>query len=109
MRHSYSQEEPACLSIGEYECPSALYTSEFIVAAGVVMFHRKSKRVVLVTDEINSKAGWFFPKGRKNIGEAVHDAAVREVHDRIHIFPHLVHLFFWIMGCLHRKRDDRIK
>ncbi|KAK6360879.1 hypothetical protein TWF730_006995 [Orbilia blumenaviensis] len=57
---------------------SLLCAKDFITGAGAVMFHRKSKRVVLVIDTRQEQFGWFLPKGRRDIGETFEQTAVRE-------------------------------
>ncbi|RVD89108.1 uncharacterized protein DFL_000129 [Arthrobotrys flagrans] len=59
---------------------SLISANAFITGAGAVMFHRKSKRVVLVIDdrEEHRPLGWFLPKGRRDVGETFEQAAVRE-------------------------------
>jgi len=59
---------------------SLIHSSAFLTGAGAVIFHRKSKRVVLVIDEREEarSLGWFLPKGRKDVGESLEHAACRE-------------------------------
>lgn len=72
---SYNIPKESCL----------LSSSNFITGAGAIIFHRKSKRVVLVTDEREDQRwlGWFLPKGRKDIGESLGEAAVREGEEEV--------------------------
>ena len=60
-----------------------LYSREFIQGAGVVIFHRSTKRVVLVIDNDYAQYGYFLPKGRKNVGERIEDTAVREGEEEV--------------------------
>ncbi|KAF3934508.1 hypothetical protein ABW19_dt0205234 [Dactylella cylindrospora] len=76
-------EEMDAQANASYNIPrdsSLLAADAFITGAGAVVFHRKTKRVVLVIDDREDKRwlGWFLPKGRKDIGESFAEAAVRE-------------------------------
>lgn len=60
----------------------ANYASEKIVqGAGVAIFHLASERVVVcyhTRDEY-----WFLPKGRRNVGESIEEAACREGFEEV--------------------------
>ncbi|KAK6525355.1 hypothetical protein TWF694_005494 [Orbilia ellipsospora] len=76
-------EENMALANVSYNIPresSLICAGAFITGAGAVMFHRRSKRVLLVIDEREEEKalGWFLPKGRKDAGESLEAAAVRE-------------------------------
>ncbi|KAK6329936.1 hypothetical protein TWF718_003363 [Orbilia javanica] len=78
-----SLEENMAQPNASYNIPyesSLICGNAFITGAGAVMFHRKSKRVVLVIDEREAQKalGWFLPKGRRDIGETFEQTAVRE-------------------------------
>jgi 8-oxo-dGTP pyrophosphatase MutT (NUDIX family) len=54
------------------------YSSEnFVESAGCILFKLSAEKIGLVH---HKKSGqWLLPKGRRNVGENRHDAAVREV------------------------------
>ncbi|EPS39590.1 hypothetical protein H072_6645 [Dactylellina haptotyla CBS 200.50] len=81
-----SLEEKMAVPNASYNIPresSLISSPAFITGAGAVMFHRKSKRVLLVIDEREDERplGWFLPKGRKDVGESLEAAALREAEE----------------------------
>ncbi|KAF3914198.1 hypothetical protein ABW20_dc0103009 [Dactylellina cionopaga] len=76
-------EDQMALANASYGIPresSLMCASAFLTGAGAVMFHRKSRRVLLVIDEREDQKplGWFLPKGRRDVGETFEQAVVRE-------------------------------
>jgi 8-oxo-dGTP pyrophosphatase MutT (NUDIX family) len=58
----------------------AQYSSlQFVESAGAVLFKLSTQQICLVHHKSSNK--WLLPKGRRNIGENRHDAAVREVEE----------------------------
>jgi 8-oxo-dGTP pyrophosphatase MutT (NUDIX family) len=62
-----------------YVPDSVFAQSDFILGAGMVIFEQNTFRVVVVNDERSGH--WFFPKGRKDIGESLEQAALREAYE----------------------------
>ncbi|KAJ0425633.1 NUDIX hydrolase domain-like protein [Aspergillus carlsbadensis] len=61
--------------------PTAQFSSEhFVESCGAILLDisRETKRVCLIQYQ---NVGWFLPKGRRNIGETRHAAALREVEE----------------------------
>jgi len=60
----------------------ANYASEKIVqGAGVAIFHIASERVVVCYHTRDQY--WFLPKGRRNVGESIEEAACREGFEEV--------------------------
>jgi 8-oxo-dGTP pyrophosphatase MutT (NUDIX family) len=51
--------------------------------AGMVIFQPSTHHVVVVEDEPSRE--WFLPKGRKDVGESLEQAAVREAYEEVYI------------------------
>ncbi|KZV63424.1 hypothetical protein PENSPDRAFT_657313 [Peniophora sp. CONT] len=58
---------------------SLWYCSDFRLAASLVIIQPSSGRVVLVHD--TAKDYWFLPRGRKDVGESLEQAALREGYE----------------------------
>ncbi|VDB88325.1 unnamed protein product [Peniophora sp. CBMAI 1063] len=58
---------------------SLWYCSDFRLAASLVIIQPSSGRVVLVHD--TAKNYWFLPRGRKDVGESLEEAALREGYE----------------------------
>ena len=57
------------------------YASEFMTGAGMVILQPETGKVVVVYDK--NTQSWFLPKGRKDIGESLEDAAKREAFEEV--------------------------
>jgi 8-oxo-dGTP pyrophosphatase MutT (NUDIX family) len=57
--------------------------AHIVQAAGVAIFHIRTARVVLVWHSRDRY--WFLPKGRKDAGEQIWRAAVREGFEEVSI------------------------
>lgn len=66
------------------------FSENFMLGAGVVIIQPSSGKVVIVQDGDY----WFLPKGRKDLGESIEEAALREAYEEVSVPP----------GCL----SDRI-
>jgi len=67
----------------------ANFASEKIVqGAGVAIFHLASERVVVCYHTRDQY--WFLPKGRRNVGESIEDAACREGFEEVSFFSSLL-------------------
>ncbi len=53
-------------------------SKDFVLSAGVVIFNKALNKVCLIK---NSKGEFLLPKGRKNIGETLSQAALREAYE----------------------------
>jgi len=60
---------------------SAWASSDFLLGAGMVIIQRRTHLVVVVHD--TQQQNWFFPRGRKNIGESLEQAAIREAYEEV--------------------------
>jgi ADP-ribose pyrophosphatase YjhB (NUDIX family) len=47
----------------------------------MVIIQSQTHLVVVVHD--TQKKNWFFPRGRKNIGESLEQAAIREAYEEV--------------------------
>ena len=62
--------------------PSRMFFSEnFMLGAGAVIIQPSSGKVVIVQDGDS----WFLPKGRKDLGESVEQAALREAYEEVRL------------------------
>ncbi|KIY52973.1 hypothetical protein FISHEDRAFT_34214 [Fistulina hepatica ATCC 64428] len=61
-----------------------LCSENLMIGAGMVIFQVPSDplKVVLVYEK--RRKYWFLPKGRKDVGEAVEQTAVREAFEEVH-------------------------
>ncbi|KIP02358.1 hypothetical protein PHLGIDRAFT_79223, partial [Phlebiopsis gigantea 11061_1 CR5-6] len=60
--------------------PDGVYfASDFLLGAGMVILQPSTSKVVVVYDEKNGY--WFLPKGRKDVGESLEAAALREAYE----------------------------
>lgn len=60
---------------------SAWASSDFMLGVGMVIIQRNTHKIVVVYEQ---KLGyWFFPRGRKDIGETLEDAALREAYEEV--------------------------
>ncbi|KAJ6513365.1 NUDIX hydrolase domain-like protein [Mycena sanguinolenta] len=63
--------------------PSTLYFSEdFVVSAGCVLFRKNTGLEICLLHDLTKEA-WVLPKGRKDCGESIAAAAVRETFEEI--------------------------
>jgi 8-oxo-dGTP pyrophosphatase MutT (NUDIX family) len=60
---------------------SLYYASEFMLGVGMVILQPATARVVIV-HETRAKY-WFLPKGRKDVGESLQEAALREAYEEV--------------------------
>jgi 8-oxo-dGTP pyrophosphatase MutT (NUDIX family) len=71
-------------------CPTRQYTSEnFIESCGAIAHDPTRQKICLI--HLAQSNMWVLPKGRRNVGEAHREAALREVYEetgyRCHILP----------------------
>jgi len=68
---------------------SIWFASDFMVGAGMVIFQAGTGRVVLLQNADNGR--WFLPKGRKDVGESLEQAVLREAYEesgfRVELLP----------------------
>jgi NUDIX domain len=80
--------------------PSRWASGSFQLAAGCIMIQESTDKVVVVRDEATGR--WFLPRGRKDIGETLEQAAFREGYEvRKFLCWHLTEAF------LRRVDSDR--
>jgi ADP-ribose pyrophosphatase YjhB (NUDIX family) len=53
-----------------------------MLSAGMVIIQPSTGRIVIINDEKEDNY-WFLPKGRKNIGESLEQAALREAYEEV--------------------------
>jgi len=58
---------------------SLWFASDFLLGAGMVIIQPSTQKIVLVHDGFSQS--WFLPKGRKDVGETLEEAALREAHE----------------------------
>lgn len=57
-----------------------------MTGAGMVILQPSTARVVVVYDKATKI--WFLPKGRKDVGESLEQAALREAYEEVALFDH---------------------
>ena len=55
------------------------FSENFMLGAGAVIIQPSSGKVVIVQDGDR----WFLPKGRKDLGESIEQAALREAYEEV--------------------------
>lgn len=60
---------------------SAWFASDFLLGAGMVIIQPETRKIVVVFDKQTDR--WFLPKGRKDLGESIEQAALREAHEEV--------------------------
>ncbi|KAI0651155.1 hypothetical protein C8Q79DRAFT_15374 [Trametes meyenii] len=62
------------------------FSQDFMLGAGMVVIQPSSGRIVVLRETVKDAQGrdvpyWFLPKGRKDVGESLEEAALREAHE----------------------------
>jgi 8-oxo-dGTP pyrophosphatase MutT (NUDIX family) len=57
-----------------------------MLGAGMVVLQPETRRMVVVHDPRSGR--WFLPKGRKDVGESLEQAALREAYEEVRSPPH---------------------
>ncbi|PSR81826.1 hypothetical protein PHLCEN_2v6257 [Hermanssonia centrifuga] len=58
---------------------SAWHANDFMLGSGMVILQPSTEGVVLVYEKVEKY--WFLPKGRKDIGESLEEASLREAYE----------------------------
>lgn len=61
---------------------SLFYASNFLLGAGLLIIQPSTGKVVVVHDS-RRPSDYFFPKGRKDIGESLEEAVLREGYEEV--------------------------
>lgn len=59
-----------------------------MTGSGMVIFQPATRKVVVVYDETTKY--WILPKGRKDVGESLEEAALREAYEEVRRSPYVV-------------------
>ncbi|TFY67372.1 hypothetical protein EVG20_g3966 [Dentipellis fragilis] len=82
-RRSQQQTPPQAQPLSLVSSPavpdSQWFSSEFMLAASMVIIQPSSGKVVVVND--SNRQAWFLPRGRKDIGESLEQCALREAYE----------------------------
>lgn len=54
---------------------------DFMLGTGMVIIQQNTDKIVVVYE--TKKDYWFFPRGRKDIGESLEQAALREAYEEV--------------------------
>ena len=80
-----SQPPPQMPALGPWSTPaiqdSAFYAADFLLGAGIVIIQESTDKIVVVYD--HRYDNWFLPRGRKDIGESLEAAALREGYEEV--------------------------
>jgi 8-oxo-dGTP pyrophosphatase MutT (NUDIX family) len=60
---------------------SLFYQENFMLGAGMVIIQPSMSKILVIHDE--RRKYWFLPKGRKDIGESIEQAALREAYEEV--------------------------
>lgn len=55
----------------------------FTLGVGMVLIQQSTNKIVVVHE--SSKGYWFFPRGRKDLGESLEAAALREAYEEVSV------------------------
>lgn len=85
-RQNPSQQRAGISQYSPYSTPgpfqTRMFVSEnFMLGAGAVIIQPSSGKVVIVQDGDH----WFLPKGRKDLGESIEHAALREAYEEVRV------------------------
>ena len=56
-------------------------SQDFMLGAGMVLIQENTHKIVVVYETL--KKYWFFPRGRKDIGESLEQTALREAYEEV--------------------------
>ncbi|CAL1694445.1 unnamed protein product [Somion occarium] len=75
--------QPRPIHFSQHSSPSIpnshFYCNDFLLGAGMVLIQPSTDKVVLVYESLREH--WFLPKGRKDVGETLEHAALREAYE----------------------------
>jgi ADP-ribose pyrophosphatase YjhB (NUDIX family) len=60
---------------------SAWASNDFLLGAGMVVIQETTEKILLVYE--TKEKYWFFPRGRKDMGETLEQAALREAYEEV--------------------------
>jgi 8-oxo-dGTP pyrophosphatase MutT (NUDIX family) len=60
---------------------SMFYSADFMLGAGMVILQPATERFVVVYE--SARKYYFLPKGRKDVGESLEQAALREAYEEV--------------------------
>lgn len=84
---SISSEDPSGIP-----ADSLFYSANFLLGAGMVVVQPETSKIAVVHDSHSGR--WFLPKGRKEIGETLEQAALREVYEEVRRVPEYIRAQF---------------
>lgn len=56
-------------------------SQDFMLGAGMVLIQENTHKIVVVYETL--KKYWFFPRGRKDVGESLEQTALREAYEEV--------------------------
>jgi len=54
---------------------------DFLLGAGMVVIQKNTHKILVIHE--SRKQYWFFPRGRKDIGESLEQTALRETYEEV--------------------------
>lgn len=79
------QAVPSALQLSQWSTGavpnSAWCSNDFMLGTGMVVIQEKTEKILLVYE--TKEKYWFFPRGRKDIGETLEQAALREAYEEV--------------------------
>ncbi|KAJ7457012.1 hypothetical protein FB451DRAFT_1098391 [Mycena latifolia] len=90
----FSLRPPRMSRLSSAQVPNSAWADEnFLLGAGMVVFQPATEKVIVVYER--QKKYWFLPKGRKDVGESLETAALREAYEessyRVEFLPLYTH------------------
>jgi len=84
--HSHSQWRDRVTQYSSYSTQGPFhkrmfFSENFMLGAGAVIIQPSSGKVIIVQDGDS----WFLPKGRKDLGESIEQAALREAYEEVRV------------------------
>jgi 8-oxo-dGTP pyrophosphatase MutT (NUDIX family) len=83
MRVTGQAEREITPKLSQWSSPavpnSGWCSANFQLGAGMVLIQRSTQKIVVIYE--SSRNYWFFPRGRKDLGETLEAAALREAYE----------------------------
>ncbi|ESK93290.1 nudix hydrolase [Moniliophthora roreri MCA 2997] len=84
-RATQAQSKPESFVFSDFSSPairdSGWACSDFMLGAGMVIIQPSSHKVVILCEDRGGYKRWFLPRGRKDVGESLEQAALREAFE----------------------------
>lgn len=96
------------VGISAYREKAHLFSDSFVLSAGTVLIHKTQGKVCIIQSQ-GERQAWLLPKGRKNIGESLAEAAVRETYEETGYRCSLMRLTMCTRATLGNDAEDVVR